>query len=95
MFMKYNGILRERGASLGDDDAIKKARDTSTANIAAEGTNTKSGDDDDGSNNHQAVPYATTIHLAASGLTKLSRVQAVQPLFRGLGGRRHIKLPHK
>ena len=78
--MKYNGILRERGAKLGDFNTKFNS-------------NFKS-DDDDGSNN-QAVPYATTIHLAASGLTKLSRVQAVQPLFRGLGGRRHIKLPHK
>ena len=79
--MKYNGILRERGAAL---DAAQTLHETQT--FAEESTTTI---------NIEGVPYATTIHLAASGLTKLSRVQAVQPLFRGLGGRRHIKLPSK
>ena len=81
--MKYNGILRERGAAL---DAAQTLYETQTS--AEESTTTTN-------TNIEAVPYATTIHLAASGLTKLSRVQAVQPLFRGLGGRRHIKLPSK
>ena len=79
--MKYNGILRERGAAL---DATQTLHETQTT--AQEPTT---------STNIEGVQYATTIHLAASGLTKLSRVQAVQPLFRGLGGRRHIKLPSK
>ena len=82
--MKYNGILRERGAAL---DAAQTLHETQTS--AQESTTTNN------NNNTEGVPYATTIHLAASGLTKLSRVQAVQPLFRGLGGRRHIKLPSK
>ena len=79
--MKYNGILRERGAAL---DAAQTLHETQTT--AQESTT---------NSDIEGVPYATTIHLAASGLTKLSRVQAVQPLFRGLGGRRHIKLPSK
>ena len=83
--MKYNGILRERGAAL---DAAQTLHETQTT--TQESTTTTNN-----SNNIEGVPYATTIHLAASGLTKLSRVQAVQPLFRGLGGRRHIKLPSK
>ena len=78
--MKYNGILRERGAAL---DAAQTLHETQTTTQEFSNTNI------------EGVPYATTIHLAASGLTKLSRVQAVQPLFRGLGGRRHIKLPSK
>ena len=84
MFMKYNGILRERGAAL---DAAQTLYETQT--FAQESTAITNNTSIEG------VPYATTIHLAASGLTKLSRVQAVQPLFRGLGGRRHIKLPSK
>ena len=79
--MKYNGILRERGTALDAAQTLHEAQTT-----AQESSTTT---------NIEAVPYATTIHLAASGLTKLSRVQAVQPLFRGLGGRRHIKLPSK
>ena len=43
----------------------------------------------------KAVPFATTIHLTASGLTKLSRVQRVQSLFRGLGGGAKLRLPTK
>ena len=82
--MKYNGILRERGAALDAAQTLNETQATPQEPTAI--TNNTS---------IEAVPYATTIHLAASGLTKLSRVQAVQPLFRGLGGRRHIKLPSK
>ena len=78
--MKYNGILRERGAALDAAQTLHETQTTTQEPTTA---------------NIEGVPYATTIHLAASGLTKLSRVQAVQPLFRGLGGRRHIKLPSK
>ena len=30
------------------------------------------------------VPYCTTIHLLASALSKLGRIQSVQRLFRGI-----------
>ena len=43
-----------------------------------------------------ASAFATTIHLAASAMTKLSRLQPVQSLYRGLGGgKRRLRLPDK
>jgi len=43
--------------------------------------------------NSDAVPFATTIHLAASAISKLSRVQPVFRLYRGING--NLALPSK
>jgi len=36
------------------------------------------------------IPYATTIHLIASGLIKLSQLQPALPLYRGLNNKKSL-----
>ncbi len=72
MFQLYNRALRDAATPL----------ETNCDNSSADGENEE--DTFDGISSAKFVPFVTTIHLIASGITKLSRVQPAVMLYRGL-----------
>ncbi len=80
MFIKYNAVLREAGVRSNTNVATGAG-----ATISQQNQSQSPGQGG-------TAPYCTTIHLIASGLVKLGRLQPALTLYRGL---KDLKIPEK